>query len=121
MTSSRFILIFLGFIILIIVILSSSRIASTLRDKFGNLIPPSLRLAKISPSPTPILTQKTPTPSVYTKVISGGNNSSNNTFSRSRTSSPEQIPATGPEDIAWLILGGSFIAGISLKRITVKD
>lgn len=102
MTSSRLILIFLGFIFLIIVILSSGRIAGGLRDRFGKFLPIS-KTATTEVTPTPTIEAETPTPT----IVAG------------TTSTPSgQIPATGPAELAYFILGGSLIAGLALKRIS---
>ena len=114
MTSSRLILIFLAFIFLIIILLSSNRIATTLRSKFGKMIP-SLSPITENITPTPTFIEETPTPTLTptpTVVYGNTNKRSNN--------STKSIPATGPEDLAWFILGGSFFSGIVLKRITAK-
>ena len=114
MTSSRLILIFLAFIFLIIILLSSNRIATTLRSKFGKMIP-SLSPITDNITPTPTIIEETPTPVLSpTPTIVYGNG-----IKRS-TNAAKNIPATGPEDLAWLILGGSFFSGIVLKRITAK-
>lgn len=110
MTSSRIILIFLGFIFLIIVILSSSQISGVLRQRFGSFIPtlkPSIE--EIVPTPTtPFIEEKllAPTPSI---IYSGGGK---------KGDLAGEIPATGPEDFFWVILGGSFLIGVALKKIT---
>lgn len=105
MTSSRFILIFLGFIFLIIIILSSSRISGALQKRFGNVFPP-LKFLSLTPTPTPKPTSiptPTPVPNVY---------NSNGTSIPST-----EIPATGPEAVSLLFLSGSFLTGIYLKRL----
>lgn len=108
MTSNKLILIFLGFIFLIIVILSSSRISQALRSRFGNLVP-SLKPTTEDITPTPIFETETPTPTPT--VIYG---------QKGNTNSAKNIPATGPEDLAWLVLAGSFLTGFTLKRISSK-
>ncbi len=101
MTSSRLILIFLGFIFLIIVILSSSKIAGALRERFGKFLPTANTTVETTPTPT--IEAETPTPS----LIPGA------------TSTPSgEIPSTGPSELAYFILGGSLIAGLALKRIS---
>jgi len=106
MTSSRFILIFLGFIFLIIIILSSSRISGALQKRFGNIFPPLKLYSTPTPTPTiPIVEQPTPTP---TRVYNYG------AFS----SPSSEIPATGPELISIILISGSFLTGISLKKLT---
>lgn len=101
MASNRLILIFLGFIFLIIVILSSSRIAGGLRERFGKFLPTTNTTTETTPTLT--MEAETPTPT----LIPG------------TTSTPSgEIPATGPAELAYLILGGSLIAGLALKRMS---
>lgn len=102
MTSSRLVLIFLGIIFLIIIILSSGRIAGALRSRFASYIP-NIRPAESEIIPTPSLETDSPTPSV-TPILS------------QKSSPNSEIPATGPNSIIWLILGSSLIAGIILKK-----
>lgn len=112
MTSSRLILIFLAFIFLIIVLLSSNRISTTLRTRFGKMIP-SLSPTTQNITPTPSMTEETPTPTLTpTPTIVYGNGS------RRSNNSTKSIPAAGPADLVWLILGGSFLVGISLKKFS---
>lgn len=114
MTSSRLILIFLAFIFLIIILLSSNRIASTLRAKFSKFIP-SLSPITDNITPTPTIIEETPTPTLTpTPTIVYGNTN------KRPNNSTKNIPATGPADLAWLILGGSFLSGITLKKIFGK-
>lgn len=111
MTSSKLILIFLGFIFLIIVILSSSRISAALRSRFGKLIPAiNTNTEGLTPTPT-IEVSETPTP---TPTIVYGRGTTN------RNNSGKNIPATGPADLAWLVLGGSFLTGVVLKKVTAS-
>ncbi|MBI3380245.1 hypothetical protein HY029_05820 [Candidatus Gottesmanbacteria bacterium] len=113
MTSSRLILIFLAFIFLIIVILSSNRISSALRASFGKMIPSlktSTTVEDASLTPTPTMETETPTPSP--SIIYGGRGV------RNSTNYTKSMPAAGPEDLVWLILGGSFFAGVTLKKIS---
>lgn len=111
MTSSKLILIFLGFIFLIIVILSSNRIAGSLRTRFGKFLPSIKRSAEtISPTPTPTfeVKAKAPTPTVvYGEKIGD-----------STTIPNGEIPATGPADLFYIVIGGSLLAGLSLKKLT---
>lgn len=117
MTSSKLILIFLAFIFLIIVVLSSSRISGALRTRFGKLMP-SLNPTgeNITPTVTPTIEAETTTPTPT--IVYGGKY--NTTTGTGTTSSATKIPATGPEDLVWLVLGGSFFAGITLKKITSR-
>lgn len=111
MTSSRLILIFLAFIFFIIVTLSSSRISSALRSRFGKLIPsltPTVEDASLTPTPTIAMETPTPTPTIVYGGTKGGTNGA------------KSIPATGPADLAYLILGGSLFAGAALRKLTKK-
>ncbi len=115
MTSSRLILIFLGFIFLIIVILSSSRISAALRSRFGKFLPPltpTVEETSLTPTPTVL---ETPTPTI---VYGRGTNGTSN---KSGTASAKTIPAAGPADTVWLLLAGSFSAGVILKKIAGKS
>ena len=105
MTSSRLILILLGIIFLVIVMLSSGKIAGTLRERFASFIPNIRPAEEITPSPTHFQ-EETPTPTPT--VIYG---------SSTETS---EIPATGPNEIVWLVLGSSMVAGLSLKKFSSK-
>ena len=113
MTSSRFLLIFLGFILVIIVILTSRQIGGALRERFSRFLP-AFKVATQTPTLTPtpeVLEEPTPTstsiPVVYGRGI---------TPDRVDATPPSQIPATGPQALGWLILGGSLIAGLYLRR-----
>lgn len=132
MTSSRFILIFLGFIFVIIVLLTSSRIAGALRSRFGKLIP-SIFPITASSSPTPKISQITPnvlpSPTSYasrfpTGTPKGGSNAP--TAQRdapdgaSQSSQTGETPATGPETLLYALLGGSFLTGSLLKRYSKR-
>lgn len=114
MSSSRLILIFLGFIFLIIVILTSNQIAAGLRKKFGNIIPSPKLIsgATVTPSVSPKMTV-TPT------LSPSGNGIYNGSSKGGIKSTPSgQTPATGPEDFAYLILGGSAGIGFIFKRFS---
>lgn len=103
MTSSRLILIFLGFIFLIIVILSSNRIAGFLRERFGKFLPANNTTVETTPTPTSFMEGETPTPT----LIPG------------TTSTPSgEIPSTGPTELAYLILGGSLVVGLAFKKVS---
>lgn len=108
MTSNRLILIFLAFIFVIIVILSSSRISNALRTRFGGLVPPLKPTTEdITPTPIAETITSTPTPTtVYGQPTTKGG--------------AKSIPATGPEELLWLVLGGSFLAGVTLKQIAAN-
>lgn len=102
--SNKLILIFLGFILLIVVSLTSKQIATALRSRLA-----FLPFAKISPTPTLMEEIPTLSPSPTGKDSFGLLNPRDNT---------REIPATGPENVVWLILGGSFFAGITLKKLS---
>lgn len=110
MTSSRLILIFLAFIFLIIVILSSNRISAALRARFAGILPSmNATTEDITPTPT---TAETPTPTPT--IVYGGGSTKNG------ASNAKNIPATGPQDFALLVLGGSLFIGVTLTRISAK-
>lgn len=119
MTSSKFILIFLGFIFVVVVLLTSNRIAGALRDRFGKLIPPLSFLSAADTTPTPV-----PSPTVYVSRFPTGTASSGTTTTKGGlVNTPEakstptgETPATGPETFIYLLLGGSFLAGSLLKK-----
>jgi hypothetical protein len=105
MSSSRLILIFLGFILVIIVILTSGQIAGALKKRFGNVIPQAKVISEnITPTPTE---EPTPTETPFYNGKKGG--SVNN-----------EIPATGPADIVYLLLGGSMATGFVFKKLSSK-
>ncbi len=123
MSSSRILLVFLGFIFIVIVILSSGRIAAALRSRLGQFFPfiKSTSLTtppNITPTITPSVINKispTPTPSAFY----GGQNTTNsgqNTTKGGITTS--EIPATGPNELTWVILGGSGVIGYSIKKLS---
>ncbi|OGG00382.1 hypothetical protein A2Y99_00825 [Candidatus Gottesmanbacteria bacterium RBG_13_37_7] len=113
MTSNRLALIFLGFIFLIIVILTSSKIAGFLRTRFARFLPSNLKLTKqITPTPTPtvkLILQPTIIPTVSLQ-------SASSVGTRNKSSSNGEIPATGPAEISYLVLGGSMLGGFILKK-----
>ncbi|MBI2617674.1 hypothetical protein HYW55_06075 [Candidatus Gottesmanbacteria bacterium] len=128
MTSSRFILIFLGFIFIIIILLTSNRIAGALRSRFGRFIP-SIFPITASGTPTPtnlaevIPTQTPPsTPTPYTSRFPIGTQSTTKggVPQTAKSSTTNETPATGPESIAFVLLGGSFLTGSLLKRFSQK-
>src|SRR3989338_1191000 len=113
MTSSRLILLFLGFIFLVIVILSSNRIAAGVRDRFGKFLPfikSESATQAIPPTPTPTIKKTAfisiPTP---TLIIYG-----------EKSTNSSEIPATGLNNVVWLILGGSLTLGGIFKKITCR-
>lgn len=111
MSSSRIILIFLGFIFLIIIILMSGQIAGALRSRFGNFIPGGTKVSDITPSPTksPVKLTVTPTP---------GNG--NGSVYRNNKINTGQTPATGPADLAYVIMGAGSGLGLLLRKISSR-
>jgi len=113
MNANKAILFFLGFVFIAIVILSSKRISGFLRERLGKFIPFPKITATITPTPT--IFKVTPTPSATpTRAVS------NNTTGTYTGTAPSQIPATGPSELTWLLLSGSFLTGFSLKRISKR-
>ena len=104
MTSSRLILIFLGIIFLIIIILSSGKIAGALRERFASFIPNLKPAEELTPTPT--VEMETPTPTITLS------------YPRPSSSQSGEIPATGPNNIVWLVLGTSLVTGIGLKKLS---
>jgi len=120
MSSSRIILVFLGFIFVIIVILSSGRIAAALRARLGQFFPfmksTSLTTSpKVSPTLTPSAVYKISPTSIPSPTLSAFYGGQNTTKGGITTT---EIPATGPNDLAWVILGGSTAIGYSLKKLS---
>ena len=109
MSSNRLIFLFLGIVLLVVVILSSKRIATTLRGWFGKYVP---GVQTVEESPTPTIT---PYPTV--KIVSP-TPLQKKAIEVTRKSSPTStIPSTGPETVVWLLLGGGVTGGIALRRI----
>lgn len=115
MSSSRLILIFLGFIFLIIILLSSNKIATALRSRFGKFVPTLNVSGKISPTPTPTMALKTPTPTKLPTITAG---QTGRFGGGEKGSPPGEIPATGPSEVVWLILTGSALVGVTLKKLS---
>lgn len=111
MSSSRLVLIFLGIILIVIVILSSSRIAGALKSRFGKLIP-GLQFAGTSLTPTPTPFQVSPTP---TKTVT-----SNYSGPTGKSTPNGSIPATGPAEVVWVLIGGSGAAGFLLRKFSKR-
>ncbi len=106
MSSNRLILIFLGFIFVIVIILTSNKITASLRQRFGNILPtPKVTTEEITPTPIEEAITLTPTPTF---------------FSGSSSTPSNEIPATGPNDFMWFILGISLITGLTLRNIKTK-
>ncbi len=112
MSSSRIILLFLGFIFIIIVILSSAKIAGGLRARFGKFIPGGTVTSDISitPSAAPTATL-TPKPTVTAPSTNKGGQPI------SKSSPASETPATGPRETAWLIISGSLLTGIVIRKL----
>jgi hypothetical protein len=110
MSSSRLVLIFLGIILIVIVILSSSRIAGALKSRFGKLIPGQFAGAVITPTPTPFQVSPTPTKTV----------ASNYSGPTGKSTPNSTIPATGPAEVAWVLIGGSGAAGFLLRKFSKR-
>lgn len=111
MTSSRIIFLLLAIILIVIVVVSSGRIATSLRSRFSKFLPnlTATRDASITVTPTPKI-DKSPTPTAAKKTSS--------TAPIDKKSTPtEKIPATGPTELAWLILSGSLLTVATLKYI----
>lgn len=118
MSSSKLILIFLGFIFLAIILLSSNKIATSLRGRFGKIFPTLNVASKITPTPTPTIALKTPTPTKLPTTVTN----QTGRFSGGEKGSPtSEIPATGPAEVMWLILGGSAAAGVVLTKISHRS
>ncbi|MBI3954912.1 hypothetical protein HY338_00580 [Candidatus Gottesmanbacteria bacterium] len=115
MSSSRIILIFLGFIFIIIVILSSTKIAGALRARFGKFIPGGTVTSDISLTPTNIMPTITITPKPTNKVSVPSTNKGGQPVSKSSPTS--ETPATGPAETAWLIISGSLLTGIGIRKL----
>lgn len=99
---------------MVIVILTSNRIAGFLKSRFGNVIP-GLKFSAVETTPTP-----TPRPTeIPTKggITPGG---STKTYPTGQSTSNSQIPATGPEEFVYLLLAGSAGTGFILKKISSK-
>lgn len=107
MSSSRLIFIFLGFILVIIVILTSSQIAGALKKRFGKVIPEAKVISEnitVTPIEEPA---PSPTETPFYNGKKGGSVSN-------------EIPATGPENIVYLMLGTSMAAGFAFKKLSSK-
>lgn len=113
MTTNRLILIFLGIIFLIIIILGSNRIATSLRQRFANFLPkvsPTVTLEEVTPTPISFGSLKPTITPISSPKVAG--------TTTAKSTANSEIPATGPTDFAWLILGGSGLVGLALKKLT---
>ena len=110
-------------IFLIIVILGSNRIATSLRQRFARFLPIS------SPTPAKEITHTpvsfsslqptvTPTTPCTTTNDTTGKSVAGTTSEKGYTGSISEIPATGPNDLAWFMLGGSSLLGVFFKKLT---
>jgi hypothetical protein len=121
MSSSRIVLFLIGVVLLIVVILSSNKIGLFLRDKFNKIAPPSMKIAagKITPTPSTIPNKNilSPTPIKNTQTSQNSTNSKGGVINTDNG----EIPATGPGEIVWIIMSGSFFSGIALNKIASKD
>lgn len=124
MLSNRLILIFLGIIFFLIVILTSNRISATLQERFGGFIPGLRPPTQEEITPTPTLSEEaemfptqTPTTTPETTAIPMENRG------EEKGGPPiDKIPATGPFQLALLLLGGLLGVGVTLRKITkLKD
>jgi hypothetical protein len=116
MTSSRFVLVFLGFVFIVIVVLSSGRIAGALRSRFGGFFPtPNI----LSDSSSQTL-QSTPTPTHAPQPTMSPTNAPKPTVTvTNRQSVPiRETPATGLETIFFITTSLGLGTGLYLRRKT---
>jgi hypothetical protein len=109
MHTGRFIIVFLGFVFLLIVIFASKNIAGLMRDRFGRFLPtnvPGKNL--VSPTPIPLLT-----PSIEKR-------STSIPYETKTSTNGDEIPATGPEALAWIVISGSLSGGLILNKYSKK-
>lgn len=102
MVSSRIILVILSLFLLLIVVLSSSRVIETLRKKIG-ILP---QQAKISTSQTAITPTATLTPGATNDETRAVNTTLNAT----------EIPGTGPNYLTYILLGSGIISGVIIRK-----
>ena len=102
MTSSRIILAALGLFFLVLIVLSSSRIIQSIRNKLGlNSSKEQIQSSQISVTPSPLDNNiETPTKPV--------------------TFEGKEIPGTGPLTIVYVLLGGGLFSGVLLRQMTSK-
>lgn len=113
MSSSRIILLFLGFIFIIIVILSSAKIAGGLRARFGKFLPGGTVTSNISATPS-VMPSATLTPKPTMTVSAPVTNKGGQPVSKSTPTS--ETPATGPAETTLLIISGSLLTGIGIRK-----
>ncbi len=119
MSSNKLALIFLGFIFLIILVLSSKRLAAFVRSRFGRYLPQTTPFSALNTTPTPTQQLQKITPSPTKSVqsspqVKGGETAK--TVNNVKT--PGEIPATGPTEVVYILLSGSFLGGVALKKIS---
>lgn len=119
MSSNRLIFLFLAIVLLVVVILSSKRIATTLRSLFGKYVPGVQNIEEVTPSPTltpfPTLKASSPTP-ISNRIASPTPNLRKYPATTQKSSLSDTIPSTGPESVVWLLLGGGLTSGFTLRR-----
>ena len=108
MTSSR--VIFLALIFLVIIVLSSNKIADFLKNRFGRYFPTpsavSVQESNVIVTPTPTQTNGFPvSPTLEYK---------------SDNEKATEIPKTGPSEIMLVVIGGSLVAGTVIKTVSKK-
>lgn len=102
MTSSRIILSTLGLFFLVLIVLSSSRIIESIRNKIGlNPSQEQIQYSQISVTPSPVesITE------IPTKPV---------------TFEGKEIPGTGPLTIVYVLLGGGLFSGVLLRQKASK-
>lgn len=115
MTSNRVILLILAVIFLIIVILSSKRIADSLRARFGKYLPSPFTIqqeAKTSTSPTPAKFAEINQTPIPTNV--------NEQPAEKGGSTATETPKTGPAEYMWFAISGGAAAGLILRKVSQK-
>jgi hypothetical protein len=121
MSSNRLALLFLGFILIIVLVLSSKRIAGFLRSRFSRFLPSSITTEEqITPTPTPIsslvditkkgkLQKSTPTPIRSPQIAL-----------KKGAPPTGEIPATGPAEVVWMLLGSGAAGGIIIRKLSSR-
>ena len=107
MNSSRLILIFLGIIFVLIIILSSSRIGSGLKNRLNSLfsrpVTTQIQDTQVQLEPTPTISEElteSPTPTVSVRT----------------STPPTESPATGAADIFWIATGSGLMISFWANR-----
>lgn len=113
MVSNRLILVFLGIIFILIVVFSGNRIAQTFKSGLARIFPRTqIGSGSVTPSPTPRLLGNFTSPTPKNGFTKG-----------EQTTAPpetEQIPSTGPQEITYVLFGGSALVGILTRYLTRK-